>query len=415
MALGLLMGTKYSGLGYALLIGIAHIVLSVARRKTRRLTADLLVLTGVALLVGGFWYARNWIDMGNPLAPVAVRLAGYTLFPGQATLLGVVPQESTLLAHIFDSGALWLFIERGLLEKGGIATALVIPALLFATLEWGYRVVACKEQQLLDLVLYILLPWGAFCLLLVTPLGAENAPGTLNQLQFGYSPIRYGFPFWALGGLVLVKWLADEHWRGSSWLLEIMAVLAIAHGWVTMLRHQWEFSSPALSALDLVAWIGLLAGALIVECLWRTSPRQVWHWPALALAAAITVGFVLWPAYLASFSARVRLYDYKWPGYAAFSQQVKEQGVERVHVVGYPGISAVFAGEGLTTRVIHCHGSVGQWMDCLDKNKVELVAFDRDPQTMTAPINEDAIMQQYARRFVRVFSDKHIRVYRVTP
>jgi hypothetical protein len=54
-------------------------------------------------------------------------------------------------------------------------------------------------------------------------------------------------------------------------------------------------------------------------------------------------------------------------------------------------------------------------MDCLDKNKVELVAFDRDPQTMTAPINEDTIMQQYARRFVRVFSDKRIRVYRVTP
>lgn len=60
--LGLLIGTKYSGLGFAAVLLIAAVL------KTRSKNFILAVL--VAMLVGGFWYARNWAEKGHPLYPM---------------------------------------------------------------------------------------------------------------------------------------------------------------------------------------------------------------------------------------------------------------------------------------------------------------------------------------------------------
>jgi len=54
-------------------------------------------------------------------------------------------------------------------------------------------------------------------------------------------------------------------------------------------------------------------------------------------------------------------------------------------------------------------------MNCLDSNEVELVAFAQDSQAMAAPLNETAVMQQYAEWFVLILSDEHVHVYRVVP
>src|SRR3989344_3411331 len=60
--LGLLIGTKYSGLGSA------AVLLAAAVWKTR--SKNFLVAILVAVLVGGFWYVRNLVDRGHPLYPV---------------------------------------------------------------------------------------------------------------------------------------------------------------------------------------------------------------------------------------------------------------------------------------------------------------------------------------------------------
>ena len=40
------------------------------------------LLTALGLLLGGYWYLRNWLVTGNPLYPVQVDLGAWTLFPG---------------------------------------------------------------------------------------------------------------------------------------------------------------------------------------------------------------------------------------------------------------------------------------------------------------------------------------------
>jgi len=276
IALGLLAGAKYGGLGYAALAGAVHIFLAVTQRKTRRLLRDITTIALVSFLIGGFWYVRNWIKVGNPLTPMTVQLAGHVIFPGRASIFEGVLYHSSILAKIAEPGAFRLFVDRALLEQGGMAVALSVPVLILITLRWGYRFLFLKRRSPLEAALYVLLPWGAFGLFMTTPLAAENVKGTLNQLQFGYSPIRYGLPFWALGCFLLAGLLFDERWR-QSWVPDVCTVLILTHSFVTMLPHQSEFSAPALSRFDLVAWLVLPACAAVVERLRHTTPRRRWH------------------------------------------------------------------------------------------------------------------------------------------
>ena len=89
---GLVLGIKGSGPLPVGSVGIAAVILLgrrmrglpvEERRQARlRLAGWLLVVLGVALVVGGYWYVRNVIHMGNPLYPLAVRIGSFLRLPG---------------------------------------------------------------------------------------------------------------------------------------------------------------------------------------------------------------------------------------------------------------------------------------------------------------------------------------------
>jgi hypothetical protein len=409
IALGLLVGVKYSGPGYAALVVAIHVFLAVSQHRAKQLVGNILIVTLVALLLGGFWYIRNWITYGNPIVPMIIQVRGHTVFPGWAPLDSGIFQNSSVLNKITEPGVIEPFINRALLGHGGIATALAIPALLVTTLKWGYEFVILKNQSPLQTTLYVLLPWGAFWLYITTPLATENIPGTLNQLYHGYSPIRFGFLFWSLANLLLAKLLFDNRWR-RSWLPDIFVVLMLTHSFVTLLYYQLEFSVPPVSHLGLIMWLGLVAIAAAAEWAWRNTPRRIWHWVA-TLTAVLAAGFVLWPKYTTGFSAREQLYEYKLPGYAAVQQAVSEHSISRISLVGYDGLFTFSAGEGLTTRVIYCYPPLERWMDCISKNDVELVAFRQEDKAELLPISETVLMTRYAERFAPLLLDDRVHIY----
>ncbi|MGE5346967.1 MAG: interleukin-like EMT inducer domain-containing protein [Acidithiobacillales bacterium] len=85
LSVGLLCGTKYIGLLYAIpLSGLVGLSLVLSRRAggfPRRLRL-LGLLGGVVFLAGGYPYLRNTITMGNPIFPVSVALFGKSIFRG---------------------------------------------------------------------------------------------------------------------------------------------------------------------------------------------------------------------------------------------------------------------------------------------------------------------------------------------
>lgn len=90
-ALGLLAGTKTTGVAYAVVA--AGVAIVAAGRGRRR---DALVALAVpGLVFGAYWYLRTWAAYGNPLYPISVTFLGRTLFPGQGTLEELVVDLNT--------------------------------------------------------------------------------------------------------------------------------------------------------------------------------------------------------------------------------------------------------------------------------------------------------------------------------
>jgi hypothetical protein len=101
--IGLTAGCKGSGLSQALL-GVAAVAAVCAWRAWREPRPSRLRsvaqgamfvawIAATALLVAGYWYGRNYVFKGNPMAPVRVTLLGHTLFPG-VPVTDIVPEEA---------------------------------------------------------------------------------------------------------------------------------------------------------------------------------------------------------------------------------------------------------------------------------------------------------------------------------
>lgn len=87
LAAGLVLGTKGTGILWAGALTLAAIGCVVWSARGARSTSvrpvrsvlSLLVLVGV---IGGPWYARNWVEEGNPLHPFAIDVAGVEVLDG---------------------------------------------------------------------------------------------------------------------------------------------------------------------------------------------------------------------------------------------------------------------------------------------------------------------------------------------
>jgi predicted anti-sigma-YlaC factor YlaD len=318
-----------------------------------------------------------------------------------------------LLGNAMNLQALQLFADRALLQQGGFVAALTLLLLALATLKWLVDTLRRRYWPAVRFVVQIAWPWGALLLLLLTPFGATNAIGELNQLEFGYTPIRFGLSLWALGGILLAQLLYWWRERQDSWLPDALAVLFSIHGWVTLMFYQHELMAGALSGAELASWLLILIGAILLERVWRNAawPRR-YKISALASAALISV-LVIWPRYQGSLRARAQMYDYKYPVSTLVRQQVDELDAQRVNVVGGFSDWFVLYNPGLTTRYIFCPHQLDSWRQCIHNQGVDTVFFVQQEQAVPGVPREADVLAAYADDFVRVPSDDRVHVYRV--
>ena len=97
LAAGLLVGTKGTGIVWAAALTLLAIGVVVAFLRGRRLPTGAAV-RGLAafvcalLALGSYWYARNWIEQGNPAYPFRVEVAGQQIFDGPFEVDDVLTQ-----------------------------------------------------------------------------------------------------------------------------------------------------------------------------------------------------------------------------------------------------------------------------------------------------------------------------------
>ncbi|MFN8035234.1 MAG: hypothetical protein U0V73_04805 [Acidimicrobiia bacterium] len=103
LAAGMAIGTKSVALAYVGVLGLVLLGLlavALARRRSAFTSAAVLVACFVLPIpvLGSFWYARDWIEYGNPVHPFTLTIGGVELIHGQGTpeqtvLAGMTPRS----------------------------------------------------------------------------------------------------------------------------------------------------------------------------------------------------------------------------------------------------------------------------------------------------------------------------------
>lgn len=198
---GVMAGTKTVGLLLAFLVVAVHAwvafrpSLDFLRALFRRIAQ---VLAGF-LIFGSFFYIRNYIESGNPIYPVPVRVFGHEVFPGQTDLDSRLAATTVFahLDHLWSSGKLVRAVlgevfspnaSWGLGPTGLAAILLGLPFGLKALAARAHRPAsALFVAGLLVLAAWFHLPYGG---------------------KFLFSNVRFAFPGAVLLGLVATLGLA---------------------------------------------------------------------------------------------------------------------------------------------------------------------------------------------------------------
>lgn len=250
IALALAIGTKTTGIIYAALLFMAGAVTLkwpwAQLIRARRVAALFTVITGVsAMLIGGGWYIRNWLEMGNPLYPIRLALGNVTVFPG---VIAPGDMTRTTLGGIFDvqRGEHWAVVLTALQsELGWTGLALVglgvvgIIAALF-----GRRSMAHSSQTML----IVLLTGLGLVLYVTSPFSGDNS-NTGQVTSWIGGQMRLAIPvlgLWSILAILGAKVLRlPERW------LVLIGILAC--GWTLYQSSpEWFLGGAAMATTGLL-------------------------------------------------------------------------------------------------------------------------------------------------------------------
>ncbi len=203
---GMMASIKSSGLLYAALLTLVIIGGRIRARSVQGRPSDVRAapaLPGIALtmlggcsalLIAGFWYLRNWREVGNPFGPVAIRLGGFIELPGKWDLAHL---RRTTLASVF---APWSYVDWQILlgqiwERFGLPFVILILLAVAAlvSLAAGRRVAA--RGSFLGLLCLAAVTASLYT---VTPYSGDNGANRwLMNADFVGHNMRFALPFCA--------------------------------------------------------------------------------------------------------------------------------------------------------------------------------------------------------------------------
>lgn len=375
VSLGLLCGIKTTGLLYGGLLCASLLLLEMqasliqggARHEPSArhplFQAASLVAVGLAAIVAGYWYLRNFLEIGNPFGPFRVAVAGVTIFPGTTDLAEI--RRTTSLAGLFSlrSVAHWKTFVGALKENFSIPLILLFGSVGFLP----FRIMN-KDQPVRrrELALIAALAIGAACLYWMTPYSAEDLDRT-HQGQitpFIGDAMRYAFPLVGLLAIAGATALSMFPIREGGYLVMGATAVGMYFDHRTMLLLVWVGFVMVWSVPTLRGKVRLLASA--------------------ASVLPVRVGMVMLCLLLAALAGRVgmqeraekKVYSYGYFGILDFL----DVNVNAQDSIGYftSQPTYVLFGKNLNRRVVYVDASslsLSQWVDRLKENNVRVVAL----------------------------------------
>lgn len=252
--LGVLVGvgalSKLSGLALTGLAGLTLLILAWQRRSLVALVRWGLVVGVVALVVAGWWFVRNWLLFGDPLALTAM----FDILPRR-------PAPPSLTELVARAQGVWRSLwavfgwfnvvvdERLYQFYGGLSLLGLLGFLLgFPLQRFWHRRTHAPEESIAHSVYRI--PHSQIALLLIWI--AVIFLSLLSWAQMRYPQGRLLYPALSaaavLLGVGLMNWLPRRWQRNGAWLLT-----AILFGLAALVPWLWiapVYAPPAVVAAD---------------------------------------------------------------------------------------------------------------------------------------------------------------------
>lgn len=223
--LGVFVGVKYLGLPY--LFPFAFLILYFLIKQFNGKWLDfskvcLIVFSG-GFLGGGFWYLRNWIQSGNPLFPVEVKLGDFVLFDGIDGMTENV-LSSSLLNQVDSLEKLKEFVVKFYYMVGGQSAILLLSFLvIFCLILYGLWLKFVKNKDTELLLPVTIFMSGVFYFFFYW-----KAPYTYQDL---IPNVRYSMMFLATGSLMVAYCMDRSKLIGvvNSLLIPFVFVINFAY------------------------------------------------------------------------------------------------------------------------------------------------------------------------------------------
>lgn len=310
-----------------------------------------------SLVTGGFWFARNLVNAGNPLPWIK---AGPLPGPDQADIN--IREPHNVAHYLFppDGGVIRHHLIPGLHDSFGDLWPLVLVALIGGFLLAIFR---GRTPMIRMLGIVALLSGLAY---LVTPLTAAGPEGDPTAFT---TNLRYASPALALGALLLGVDSGLLKPRVQPWLLGSLIVLLLVQAvpvW-DLHGHLWT-RHFLLGAVGLAFFLVVVPVGLTLARQRGASAAMVAGGAVLALALVVTIGWPKSDDYVKDrYQASTAPHDFPVGMTAALAwfNRAAPHDSRIAMVGGRPGFKQyVFYGNDLSNRVQYVakHGPHGAYL-----------------------------------------------------
>lgn len=385
LAAGLALGTKLNLLAPFGLLTLG--VIAVARPGDRIRTAGIWVAASLA--TGGFWFARNLVESGNPLP-----WASPGPIPGPDRPDIEIREPGTVSDYLTNGNVITdTFIPR-LNDSFGVLWPIVLAAVVVG---FGHAIWRGRTSMIRMLGVVALLSGIAY---LFTPLTAAGPPGAPSAFDVN---LRYSSPCLALGILLLAVDTRLSAGRARAVLLAGLSAL-LAVGLFSGGESVWDRDFLP-GAVILVALLVVFPAALALASRWGIGRGAIAAGAAVTIAVALGIGYAKLDAYQDDrYRAETAPADFPEGIKSALEWfNEEEPSGSRIAVVGgRPGFKQyVFYGDDLSNHVQYVAGNrphgaffpietCEEWREALNDGGYDYVVIGPDQRTQNeSPIEAE--------------------------
>ncbi len=215
LSFGLLMGIKTSAFVYGAVLILVLLYL-VFQSKTNAEHPDRILTVGtkallvcflfIAFFIGGFWYVKNLIEVGNPLGHLKVNMFGYLLFDGTF--------DPDILLHTTLFRRFSVFnISNWKVLFGEISQRLGMPFYVLLSITLACLPLYVFKKNLFQpinkkIFMFVVLSLAVICLYWITPFTADSFKSSTPITPWIGNGFRYAIPLFALLGIAASLFLA---------------------------------------------------------------------------------------------------------------------------------------------------------------------------------------------------------------